>query len=292
MSIRRYSAQLLVATFILIALAVEGLPLVIVSLNRIESPRQFLRTVTTLGISTAVTLSLGMYLFTRVTRRLNAQLEASEKLYRELFACIQSPVVAFTDDLTITFCNQAWADLVGGEAAQLTGRKISDALPGWENTTLRTVYKVVITTGWHQQYSVNYQGREFDVWVWRAPGGLLLFSDDITTRRQMEAELAEARRHEAELLGIQRTVATVAHEINNPLASQRMLLQTIRDEFASGSDPGVAEMMQQALDQGQRIAGIVDALQQVTSPAYKTYVGQTQMLDLKRSQGRPGSAIT
>src|SRR3954469_22143247 len=107
MSTQRHSAQPLIALFILLARAVETLPLLIVSLNRIESVPQFARTVTTLALSTAATIGLGTWLFAKVTRRLNEKLEESERVYQGMFASIQSPVVAFMDDLTITFCNES-----------------------------------------------------------------------------------------------------------------------------------------------------------------------------------------
>ena len=175
----RHSIQILIALLILVALAVETVPLLIVSLGHIENPAQFRRTITTLGLSTALTVGLGVWVFTRVTRRLNEQLEA---------------------------------------------------------------------------------------------------------------ELAAAQQRESELLGIQRTVATVAHEINNPLAAQMMMLEALQDEFAQTAE--AREMVRQALDQCKRMAGIVESLQQVSEPEYKTYIGKTQMLDLARSRGEADSAIT
>jgi PAS domain S-box-containing protein len=412
MSARQHSAQYLVALFIVVALAVQTLPLWLVSLNRIENVPQFQRTVVTLALSSALTIGLGTWLFMRVSRRLNQQLAASERSYRELFASIQSPVVAYGEDLTITFCNAAWASLVGGQIAALIGSRIADTMPGWADSKLRIASQAVLATGWAQQYSKTYAGREFDVWVWRTPSGILVFSDDITERhellieirrlaamvetsddgiilvdlqgrvtdwnrgaeriygytkdevvgqpvqkmiglgrdeefreitshvltgqglrqletqrvtkagrtiwvsltvspildengkvtaissvtrdislrREMEAELEDSRRRQAELLGIQRTVATVAHEINNPLTAQLLLLDAIGDEVADNAE--ARELVDEAQAQGRRMAGFVDSLQQVASPEYKTYVGKTQMLDVEKSRRGPGSAIT
>jgi PAS domain S-box-containing protein len=293
MSKRRHTAQPLVALFILVALAVETVPLLIVSINRIESPHQFIRTVITLALSTALTLGLGVWLFTRATRRLNEEREESEHIYQGMFASIQSPVVAFREDLLITFCNDAWAELMGGQSLDLIGRKVPDVMPGWEDTKLRIAYKAVLATGWQQQYSVTYRGREYDVWLWRTAEGVLLFSDDISQEREVEAELAQARQQRAEMTAIQRTVATVAHEINNPLAAQLLLLQAIEDDMRDREPVKneTREMVRQAIAQGKRMGETVDALQQVTEPAYKTYVGNTQMLDIT-SSGPRGSAIT
>jgi PAS domain S-box-containing protein len=290
---KRYSAQYVVGVFIVVALAIETLPLWLVSLNRIENVGQFQRTVTTLTLSTAITIGLGTWLFMRVANHLNKEIEQNEKLYRELFASIKSPVVAFTEDLKITFCNTAWAELVGGKTDKLLGCLVSDVLPGWEDTTLRTAYRAVIGTGWQQQYSVDYQGRHFDVWLWGTPSGLLLFAEDITQRRQIAEQLELARQQQSELAAIQRTAATAAHEINNPLAAQRLLLEALRDDLTVDGFPKeeFAEMLDQAMQQAKRIGRTVEALQQVTRPQYKTYIGNTQMLDLGRSRG-PGSAIT
>jgi PAS domain S-box-containing protein len=412
---RRYSSQLLVVLFILIALAIEGLPLWAVSYNRIENPRQFHRTVTTETLATVFTISVGSWLFMRVTRRLTSKLEESEKLHRELFASIKSPVAVVDEQLNIIFCNDSCAAIGGYRAKELTGRNLAEIVPDFESRDLYTATQAVLRTGWHQQYVATFGNRELEIRIWRAPEGLLILADDITEKqlalkaarrlaavvestddaiiavdlksvvtdwnkgaeriygytsdevcgrsirfilppgyeeemsgifsrvsqgqvvrnletqrmdkdgrilevaltvspifgegnkvvgisaitrditqsRQLQHELTESRHKEAELLAIQRTAATAAHEINNPLAAQMLLLQTLQSELEAGTLNGEAgEMLDQALGQSHRIGKALEALQNVSDPTYKTYIGRSKILDLHGLHGRSGSAIT
>ncbi|HEY3416820.1 MAG TPA: histidine kinase dimerization/phospho-acceptor domain-containing protein, partial [Armatimonadota bacterium] len=84
--------------------------------------------------------------------------------------------------------------------------------------------------------------------------------------------------------GTFRTIATVNHEINNPLFGLLATLQLLRDELAD-APPSVLRKLERMGECGERIKKITDNLSRVIRPARRTYAAEEGMLDLARATG-------
>ncbi|MHB9024616.1 MAG: histidine kinase dimerization/phospho-acceptor domain-containing protein [Armatimonadota bacterium] len=101
-----------------------------------------------------------------------------------------------------------------------------------------------------------------------------------------EQLLFEERLKTAELAGTFRTIATVNHEINNPLFGLLATLQLLRDELADAA-PSVQRKLERMGECGERIKKITDNLSRVIRPARRTYAAEEGMLDLAHATGDP-----
>ncbi len=106
--------------------------------------------------------------------------------------------------------------------------------------------------------------------------------------RRQDRLLFEEKVKTAELAGIFRTIATVNHEINNPLFGLMATLQLLRDELGPQS-PSVVKKLDRMDKCTERIKQITDDLSQVIRPARRTYAAEEGMLDLTRAKMAPSA---
>jgi PAS domain S-box-containing protein len=99
-----------------------------------------------------------------------------------------------------------------------------------------------------------------------------------------EQLLLEERLKTAELAGIFRTIATVNHEINNPLFGLMATMQLLHHELGVISD-SIEKKLDRMGECCERIKQITDNLSQVIRPAQRTYAAGEGMLDLARATG-------
>lgn len=86
----------------------------------------------------------------------------------------------------------------------------------------------------------------------------------------------------AELLGIFQTIATVNHQINNPLFGLMATLQLLTEEMKD-SDPAIVKKLARMTECSERIKQITEDLSQVVRPARRVYAANEDMLDLMRA---------
>lgn len=107
--------------------------------------------------------------------------------------------------------------------------------------------------------------------------------------RRQDRLLFEEKVKNAELAGIFRTIATVNHEINNPLFGLMATLQLLRDELGAQT-PSVVKKLDRMEKCAERIKQITDDLSQVIRPARRTYAAEEGMLDLDRAKMSGGES--
>lgn len=144
--------------------------------------------------------------------QLNAQLQASEEKLTLLLENIRLPVLALYPDMTIFYCNQAYANFVGQATAELTGKSLLQLFPSLARTRSYQAYQQVLQTGQSQEAEGKLGDRLLLARIYPAPWGLLAISEDITLRKQAEEALAMSRM-KTELL------AKVSHELRTPMSA-------------------------------------------------------------------------
>ncbi|HEX8615864.1 MAG TPA: ATP-binding protein [Telluria sp.] len=203
-------------------------------------------------------------------KQAEAQLGASEERYHALFNAIDTGVciidVLFEDDTAVDYrfieINPAFVKHTG--LSDAVGKTVREMVPGHDRHWF-TMYGQVATTGVPVRFvdEARAMGRWFDVYATRVggPGSrqvAVLFTD-ISERvaadaelRRMAADLSAADRRKTEFL------ATLAHELRNPLAPIRSGLQVMR---LNAGDAKVAARVQDIMDrQLDHMVALVDDL--------------------------------
>jgi PAS domain S-box-containing protein len=213
----------------------------------------------------------GVVIDATLRKQAEERLQASEERYRTLFEAIDEGVCVIEMlydaagkpcDYRFLEVNPAFVKATGLEGA--VGRTIRSMLPDHEPRWFE-VYGKVAATGepMHFVDEAAQLGRWYDVYAARVgPAGsskvVVLFTD-ITQRRRTEVELrrladdlAEQDRRKTEFL------ATLAHELRNPLAPIRSGLQLMR---RARSDPAAVTRVQDIMDrQLDHLVHLVDDL--------------------------------
>jgi signal transduction histidine kinase/ActR/RegA family two-component response regulator len=123
-------------------------------------------------------------------------------------------------DFRWEYLNAAGARVLRQSAADLTGRRVLDVLPGtWDVPGLFDAYVAVVEGGQTREMVLHPASHGIDGWfhVIASPfeGSVAVWFADITERKRHEQSLQEADRRKDEFL------ATLAHELRNPLAPIR-----------------------------------------------------------------------
>jgi len=146
---------------------------------------------------------------------------------------IRAPEGAITD-FRFTYVNTAAASVMRLRAADIIGRPVLELMPrAWDD---RARFQMYIEALEHNEVREMERHTEADgntAWyhIVASPleGDLAIWFADITRRKQQERELVEADRRKDEFL------ATLAHELRNPLAPIRQAASIARNEQATES---------------------------------------------------------
>jgi nitrogen-specific signal transduction histidine kinase len=179
--------------------------------------------------------------------------------------------------------NAASERLLAREAAELIGQSVEALFPVEHPEALANCHWDVMITHPDGPFPV-------EVSSCAAPPGPVgaAFVLQLHDRRE-DRLLFEEKVKTAELAGIFRTIATVNHEINNPLFGLMATLQLLRDELGPQS-PTVEKKLDRMEKCAERIKQITDDLSQVIRPARRTYAADEKMLDLEGARLYPRSA--
>jgi len=126
-------------------------------------------------------------------KQAEAAVRESEIKHRLLLNSISLPVLAVKDDMTILYCNQAYARFVGLGQEKLEGSNLLQIFPRLEETKTYQMYQKVLRTGLDQESEGQYQDRFIHSDIYRTPWGILAIAEDITERKQGEDALWHAK---------------------------------------------------------------------------------------------------
>jgi len=116
----------------------------------------------------------------------SAELKVSEEKHRVLLESIGNPILALNSDLTVTYCNRAYADLVNMPKESLVGLRIEDLLPRFASGKTYRAYRLALETGQPQEVEGRMGRRWLHARVFPTPGGILSIAEDVTERKQAE----------------------------------------------------------------------------------------------------------
>lgn len=158
----------------------------------------------------------------------------SEQRLGQTLASITDGFVTLDREWRFTYVNREAERMLGRPAADLIGSPAWSVYPQLIGSTLyvelqRAMHEQVMT---EFEYAQNDGGRFFNNRVHpSAEGGLSIYIQDVTLRKQAQEALREADRRKDEF------IATLAHELRNPLAPIRNAARLL--EIRASSEPTI-----------------------------------------------------
>lgn len=166
--------------------------------------------------------------------RLYGEVIAGKHRWEETFRAVSDTIIVISEDGTVRTKNEAavrdWDIRIGDNIKPLLeAASISPSDP----------FQLTIETKMPHSAQLHYEDRIYDCTCYPlinndSIDGVILYSKDITKKRQLEVQLL----HSTQLAAIGEMAAGVAHELNNPLTSiignaQLLLRSNINDEHLS-----------------------------------------------------------
>lgn len=200
------------------------------------------------------------------------------------------PALILTTDrnCAITYCNRAAGPLAGLDGNTLIGQ------PLWNFWKSNDEEILAVLKGMRKDSGPLHQLGDFAGGDGRViplgmtfttlcskksePLGLLAIGEDLTTLRELQKQTMEKER----LLGITEALATVNHEINNPLTpiiGNVQLLLGGADTLSEASTQKLRAIEVNA----RKIHEIIQKMSRLSKPIRKQYYGDTNILDLQES---------
>jgi diguanylate cyclase (GGDEF)-like protein/PAS domain S-box-containing protein len=137
------------------------------------------------------------------------ELRKSEIKHRLLLSCFLSPVLGLKDDMTIFYCNRAYADLVGKQIEDLEDANLLELFPNIQRSNYYSAIKKVLKTGKKQEIEGKNGEKYFFTQINKTPWGILSIAKDVTEIKLAEDELKkknlELEKAKRELYHLSRT---------------------------------------------------------------------------------------
>lgn len=188
----------------------------------------------------------------------------------------------------ITYCSRASKEITGLDCSELLGHPL---LSFWKATNgeCADLLQEIENAPTHLHQEGNFVGKNGQAVPLamsftplrnsrNEPSGLLAVGKDLTALKELQRQTLEKER----LLGITEALATVNHEINNPLTpiiGNVQLLLSSQKAF----DPAVIQKLQAIESNARKIHEIIQQMNKISRPLRKHYYGDTHVLDLQRS---------
>jgi PAS domain S-box-containing protein len=168
------------------------------------------------------------------------ELRRSEERYRKLFETSRDGIALVDKGGQFLEANHAFERMVGYSLDELLTMSYQDLTPPrWQQIEAAIVEDRILGVGDSGEYQKEYIRKDGSVipisiraWPELGPMGELLgmraFVRDITDRKRAEEVVKESARRKDQF------IATMAHELRNPLAALRSATYVLRDEATSG----------------------------------------------------------
>jgi signal transduction histidine kinase/CheY-like chemotaxis protein len=213
-------------------------------------------------------------------RRFQSVLESSGVPF-VVFAPVRDEKAQITD-FRFVFLNTAAADVMRVRPDEYVGRKVMDVLPrAWDDRARFDMYVEALDRNEVRQIErqsvVDANTNWYHIVASPLDGDLAVWFADVTTRKMQERELVEADRRKDEFL------ATLAHELRNPLAPIRQAATILRNENAGDAQKRWSSNVIER--QVQHMSVLLDDLLDVSRITHGTLQLRKQHSDLQSILG-------
>lgn len=158
----------------------------------------------------------------------------------------------------IVHANLAAARILGADADALVGRPLAQIDPELQamlGTASKAEIELPDPRGGPPRV-VGFSSRRIAAGEGGAPAGMVVSFADITADKALQREQDHARR----LADLGQVVASIAHEIRNPVFAITSLAQVLRDEDPVAEDPELANIVDKIRDEAGRVSRLVEDL--------------------------------
>jgi PAS domain S-box-containing protein len=175
--------------------------------------------------------------------------------------------VAYDENWVMTYMNASAERILGRRRQEVLGKTWHQAFPHAPGNPVDLMYQRVMRTrqAERMEYDYPHYGRWLEISASAVRnGGVAVYFRDITDRKRAEHELREAGRRKDEF------IATLSHELRNPLAPLRNALHLLRLSGQAGADAApVHEMMERQLNHLVRLVDDLLESARVTRGAFE-----------------------
>ncbi len=124
-------------------------------------------------------------------QRARTAAEESQRKHQALLDAIQSPVVAVSPDLTIHYCNEAFASQAQADRGTLVGSSVAARFAPLSDAGALAVVREAIEASVARVVEVSRGDRIWRLQCYPSPQGLLIIADDITMQRRAQDSLRD-----------------------------------------------------------------------------------------------------
>lgn len=106
-------------------------------------------------------------------KRTEQVLKESETRHRILLNSIKSPIMALGDDMSILYCNEAFAELMNSTTEQLEWKNLMSVYPEIRRTKFFDGFMKVLQSGESEEVTDEMDGEKMQVRIYPTPWGIL-----------------------------------------------------------------------------------------------------------------------
>ncbi|KUG05170.1 hypothetical protein ASZ90_017411 [hydrocarbon metagenome] len=134
--------------------------------------------------------------------------------YQILLDSIENPVVAMQDDLTVIYCNPAYAKQAGRQVDEIQGRHLLEIFPEYTGNASHLAYLEVLETGQSTTAEGKMGNQYFSERIFRTPVGILSLADNVNNLKRWEAAV-ESLTTDQRAVFDEINDAVIIHDVND-----------------------------------------------------------------------------